>query len=126
MRGPNGELPADFFGPGGPPAWLGGLRGGMQIFIKTLTGKTITIDDINGMRIILELKQVIRLKLNLIFTQNSDFYTIFGGHRLADHRTLNSYNIVPGSTVWMVMRLRGGMDAGPHFNKSNRNQRLKI
>ena len=96
-----------------------GLRGGMQIFIKTLTGKTITIDDISGMRIVLELKQLIRLKLHFIFTQNSDFYLIFGGHRLADHRTLNSYNIVSGSTVWMVMRLRGGMVAGPLCNKQS-------
>ena len=101
----------------GTPRQELGLRGGTQIFIKTLTGKTITIDDIDGTRNICELKQVIRLKLHLIFTQNADFYMIFGGHRLADHRTLDSYNIISGSTVWMVMRLRGGMDAGPPCNK---------
>ena len=105
----------------GPPDLPVGLRGGTQIFIERLTGKTITIDDIDGTRIVRELKQLIRLKLHFIFTQNSDFYLIFGGHRLADDRMLNSYNIISGSTVWMVMRLSGGMDAGPHCKKSDRN-----
>ena len=86
-----------------------GLRGGMQIFIKTITGKTITIDDIDGRRIILELKIQIRRKLHLPCTRDADFYMIFNGHRLAEHHTLNHNNITSGSTVWMVMRLRGGM-----------------
>ena len=33
-------------------------------------------------------------------------------HLQADLHSLHFYNIVAGSTVWMVMRLRGGMDAG--------------
>ena len=103
-----------------------GLRGGMQIFIKTLTGKTITIDDIGSADTIETLKTKIRIKVHWVFTQNAEFYTIFNGLRLADHHSLNFYNIVAGITVWMVMRLRGGIDAGPHCNKSNRNQSFNI
>ena len=94
------------------PATFGGRRGGTQVFIKTLTGRTITIDDVEGRHVIFELKMAIRRKMRLIFTQYDEYYLIFGGHRLVDHQTLNFYNIVSGSAVWMVMRLRGGMDAG--------------
>ena len=89
-----------------------GLRGGMQLFVKTLTGRTITIDDINEGDIVFALKTMIRMKMHLIFTQSADFYMIFNGLRLDDHTTIDHYNIVSGSTVWMVMRLRGGMIAG--------------
>ena len=95
---PRRVLPASF-----------GLRGGMQIFIKTITGKTITIDDIDDRHIILELKMKIRLKLDFPCTRDADFYMIFNGRRLAEHHTLNHNNITSGSTVWMVMRLRGDM-----------------
>ena len=93
----------------------------MQIFVKTLTGKTITIDDMGAADTIETLKTKIRIKVHLVFTQNADFYTIFSGRRLADHHSMNFYNVVSGSTVWMVMRLRGGMDAGPHRNKHSQN-----
>ena len=84
----------------------------MQIFVKTLTGKTITIDDIGSADTVETLKTKIRIKVHWVFTQNADFYMIFSGLRLADLHSLHFYNIVAGSTVWMVMRLRGGMDAG--------------
>ena len=84
----------------------------MQIFVKTLTGKTITINDIGTADTVETLKTKIRIKVHWVFTQNADFYMIFSGLRLADHHSLHFYNVVAGSTVWMVMRLRGGMDAG--------------
>ena len=116
------QRPAPFvYGPVRPAADLPhrrvlpatfGLRGGMQIFVKTLTGKTITIDDIGTADTVETLKTKIRIKVHWVFTQNADFYMIFSGLRLADHHSLHFYNIVAGSTMWMVMRLRGGMDAG--------------
>ena len=84
-----------------------GLRGGMQIFIKTFTGKTITIDDVEGRHVIFELKMAIRRQMRIIFAQYEDCYVAFGGHRLVDHHTLNFYKIFSSSTVWMIMRLRG-------------------
>ena len=92
-----------------------GLRGGGQIFIKTLAGNTITIDDMNDSDSVDTLKTMIRLKLRLIFTQNADFYLIFHGRRLMNEATLGHYHITAGATVWMVLRLRGGMVAGPTF-----------
>ena len=83
-----------------------------QLPLACAAGKTITIDDIGAADTIETLKTKIRIKVHLVFTQNADFYTIFSGRRLADHHSLNFYNVVSGSTVWMVMRLRGGMDAG--------------
>ena len=95
-----------------------GLRGGGQLFIKTLAGKTITIDDMNDSDSVETLKTMIRLKLHWIFTQNADFYLIFHGMRLMNEATLAQYHITPGATVWMVLRLRGGMDAGPTFART--------
>ena len=72
----------------------------------------LLMGNINEGDIVYTLKTMIRMKMHLIFTQSADFYMIFNGLRLDDHNTIDHYNIVSGSTVWMVMRLRGGMDAG--------------
>ena len=48
----------------------------------------------------------------MIFTQNADFYLIFHGRHLMNEATLGHYHITAGATVWMVLRLRGGMIAG--------------
>ena len=120
MRGPNGELPADFFGPGGPPAWLGGLRGGGHLFVKGLNGQTMVIDDVQPWTTILDVKMLILHKLGYIFTQPPDIRLIFGGRSLSDTMCPGDYNIASGNTLFLLFRLRGGMDAGAFTLATNK------
>ena len=55
-----------------------------------------------------------------------DFYLVFAGRRLENYAQLARYGIGSGSTVWMVIRLRGGMDSGPRSKKPSQNQSFKI
>ena len=79
----------------------------MQIFVKTLAGKTITL-DVKASFTIEHIKRLSLDKMGWIFTQLPDFYMSFQSRPLEYGRTLSDYNIQSESNLVMEGRQRGG------------------
>jgi hypothetical protein len=81
------------------------IRGGMQVFVKTLTGKTISV-DVEPDESVESLKAKIQQKEGVPADQQR---IIFDGKQLDSLKSLSDYDIDDDSTLHLVLRLRGGL-----------------
>ncbi|KDQ09070.1 hypothetical protein BOTBODRAFT_37317 [Botryobasidium botryosum FD-172 SS1] len=79
------------------------------IFVKTLTGKTITL-GCEPSYTVGEIKALIQDKEGILPKKQR---LIYAGRQLEDGRILHDYRITHESTVHLVLRLRGGGFSGP-------------
>ena len=86
-----------------PPGVAPPADGAYQIFVKTLTGKTILL-WVTASESVFSVKTKVAAKEGL----PPEAQRLIYGGQLEDGRTLSDYNIGRGPTLHLVLRLRGG------------------
>jgi len=76
----------------------------MQIKVKTLTGKEIEI-EVEGDDTIARIKEKVE-EMSGVPPQQQRL--IHSGRQMADNETVTFYKILPGTTLHLVLALRGG------------------
>ena len=80
------------------------LPGGMQVFVKTISGKYITL-DILPETTVLALKQQVYNKEGI--PVDAQIF-VFAGKSLQDEHLLSEYGVMQESTLFLMLRLKGG------------------
>ena len=78
---------------------------GVQVFVKTLTGKTVTL-DVGASDTVELVKATVEGKLGVPAVVQR---LLFEGKQLEDGRAVSSYGVRQHSTLHLVLRLRGGV-----------------
>jgi len=76
----------------------------MRLVIKTLTGKTITL-DVAPEETIMNVKQKISQKEDVL--PANEIRLIFRGQQLTDDNSVQDYGLTENSTVFIITRLQG-------------------
>lgn len=76
----------------------------MIVFVKEITGHTLTI-DVNPSDQILKIKEAVYDKIGLYPNRQK---LIFAGKLLCDDLSLSDYNLAKESTIHMILRFPGG------------------
>jgi len=87
----------------------------MQIFVKTLTGKTITL-DVKHTETIGEVKVKLKDKEGIPPSQQR---LIFAGQKLSNERTLSDYDISKDCCLHLVLPLRGMISNFSEFDEND-------
>ncbi|KAL2124529.1 hypothetical protein VTJ04DRAFT_894 [Mycothermus thermophilus] len=76
----------------------------MLIKVRTLTGKEIEL-NVDGSDTVHKIKELVEEKEGIPPAQQR---LIFGGKQMVDDKTADDYNLEGGSTLHLVLALRGG------------------
>ncbi|OEH78187.1 hypothetical protein cyc_08064 [Cyclospora cayetanensis] len=82
------------------------LRGGLSLQVQAMSGKMITVEDIDPQSTVMQLKERLQQREGLSPDQQR---LIVNGRHMKDTDTLASYNISDKTVVHLVLRLRGGL-----------------
>jgi ubiquitin len=78
----------------------------MQIFVRTITGKNLTL-EVDPTDSVKALKEKIQEKEAIPESQQR---LIFAGKQLADERTMADYNVQNSAQISLMLRLVGGSE----------------